>query len=118
MGQKDLTEKILMDHNDVFADIINGLVFEGKQVIKPNDLCEAGVHSQFKADDSVYHELERDVAKQWVEGGVNILICGLENQTKIDWLRWSELQKSAPETSEEINPCDVHCSLLWRYSLE
>lgn len=84
MGQKDLTEKILMDHNDVFADIINGLVFEGKQVIKPNDLCEAGVHSQFKADDSVYHELERDVAKQWVEGGVNILICGLENQTKIE----------------------------------
>lgn len=30
MGQKDLTEKILMDHNDVFADIINGLVFKGK----------------------------------------------------------------------------------------
>ena len=35
MGQKDLTEKILEDYNDVFADIINGLIFDGKQVITP-----------------------------------------------------------------------------------
>ena len=27
MGEKDITEKILEDYNDVFADIINGLVF-------------------------------------------------------------------------------------------
>ena len=26
MGEKDITEKILEDHNDVFADIINGLI--------------------------------------------------------------------------------------------
>ena len=25
MGQKDITEKVLEDYNDVFADIINGL---------------------------------------------------------------------------------------------
>ena len=30
MGEKDLTEKILEDYNDVFADIMNALVFEGK----------------------------------------------------------------------------------------
>lgn len=29
MGEKDITEKILEDHNDVFADIINALVFAG-----------------------------------------------------------------------------------------
>ena len=27
MGQKDITEKLLEDYNDVFADIINGLIF-------------------------------------------------------------------------------------------
>ena len=27
MGQTDITEKILEDYNDVFADIINGLIF-------------------------------------------------------------------------------------------
>ena len=26
MGEKDITEKILEDHNDVFADIINLLI--------------------------------------------------------------------------------------------
>ena len=34
MGEKDITEKILEDHNDVFADIINGLVFAGEQKIQ------------------------------------------------------------------------------------
>ena len=30
MGEKDLTEKILEDYNDIFADIVNVLVFKGK----------------------------------------------------------------------------------------
>ena len=34
MGIKDLTEKILEDYNDIFADIVNVLVFKGKQRIK------------------------------------------------------------------------------------
>ena len=54
MGQKDLTEKILEDYNDVFADIINGLIFDGKQVITPQSLDHASVHSQYKADDTKY----------------------------------------------------------------
>ena len=29
MGEKDITEKILADYNDVFADIMNGLLFAG-----------------------------------------------------------------------------------------
>ena len=33
MGIKDLTEKILEDYNDIFADIVNVLVFKGKQRI-------------------------------------------------------------------------------------
>lgn len=28
MGQTDITEKILEDYNDVFADIINGLILK------------------------------------------------------------------------------------------
>lgn len=27
MGQKDITEKLLEDYNDVFADIVNVLLF-------------------------------------------------------------------------------------------
>lgn len=35
MGEKDITEKILADYNDVFADIMNGLLFAGEQRILP-----------------------------------------------------------------------------------
>lgn len=48
MGIKDLTEKILEDYNDIFADIVNVLVFKGKQRIKPETLVNTGVHSQYK----------------------------------------------------------------------
>ena len=51
MGEKDLSEKILEDYNDVFADIINGLIFKGEQRVKPEELSNGNVHSQYKADD-------------------------------------------------------------------
>jgi hypothetical protein len=38
MSGKDISEKILFAFNDVFADIVNGLLFEGKQVISADDL--------------------------------------------------------------------------------
>ena len=58
MGQKDITEKLLEDYNDVFADIINGLIFKGEQRILPESLENAKVHSQYKAEDGKVHELE------------------------------------------------------------
>ena len=67
MGQKDITEKLLEDYNDVFADIINGLIFKGEQRVKPEELSNDNVHSQYKADDGKLHELERDAAKHWKE---------------------------------------------------
>ena len=84
MGEKDLTEKILEDYNDVFADIINALVFEGKDVVHPDSLRNSSVHSQYKASDQKFHELERDVAKYWMDGNVQIALCGMENQTKVE----------------------------------
>lgn len=38
MGEKDITEKMLADHNDVFADIINVLLFNGKRIVNENEL--------------------------------------------------------------------------------
>ena len=73
MGIKDLTEKILEDYNDIFADIVNVLVFKGKQRIKPETLVNTGVHSQYKNDKTgVLHEQERDVAKYWMNGKVQM----------------------------------------------
>ena len=72
MGEKDITEKILEDHNDVFADIINGLLFDGVQEIKPEALENTTVHAQYKAEDGKVHELERDIAKYWKEEKVEL----------------------------------------------
>ena len=54
MGQKDITEKLLEDYNDVFADIINGLIFNGEQRILPESLENTQVHSQYKAEDGKF----------------------------------------------------------------
>ena len=89
MAEKDLTEKILEDYNDVFADIINVLLFNGEQRIKPNSLKAASPHSQYRNDESKIREMERDVIKNWTDDdncNINIAVCGIENQTKIEKL--------------------------------
>lgn len=83
MGQKDITEKILEDYNDVFADLINGLIFKGERRILPESLENTQVHSQYKAEDRKVHELERDVIKYWKDKEVELAICGIENQSNV-----------------------------------
>ena len=83
MAEKDLTEKTLESYNDVFADIVNVLLFKGKKVIKPESLKDAGSLSTYKIDGKL-HEQERDVAKYCTEGNICITFYGLENQTKPD----------------------------------
>lgn len=49
MGQKDLREKLLEDHEDVFSDIFNGLLF-GRNVIKQQYLKSGSTESVYKAE--------------------------------------------------------------------
>ena len=82
MAEKDLSEKILLSYDDVFADIVNGLLFKGDERIKPKSLKDKIVHSQYKASDDKLHEEERDVFKVWEDCGIEIALCGLENQSQ------------------------------------
>lgn len=50
MADKDIAEKILESYNDVFADIINVFVFNGRQVVKSESLRDALLTSQYKMD--------------------------------------------------------------------
>lgn len=84
MGAKDIVEKHLEEYDDVFADIVNVLLFNGKQLVKENELENGLTKSQYKADLSEIHEQERDVAKFWKNGLIKIAIYGFENQTQID----------------------------------
>lgn len=84
MGEKDMAEKLLEDYPDVFADIVNVLLFDGKQEVRSEELAESGLRSQFKADSGRMHEEERDVAKYWMKNGRIAALIGLENQTEAD----------------------------------
>ena len=83
MGEKDKVEKTLEAYNDVFADIVNVLLFNGADEVKEDDLIDDTVHSIFKTDGKIRSQ-ERDVAKFWKNCNVRIALYGFENQTKID----------------------------------
>ncbi|MDO4961811.1 MAG: Rpn family recombination-promoting nuclease/putative transposase [Eubacteriales bacterium] len=91
---KDITEKTLEDYNDVFADIVNVLLFGGRAVVREDELTAEKQRSIYKADGKL-HEQERDVSKFWnrtvteADGtlalcNVRIALLGLENQTAPD----------------------------------
>lgn len=83
MAEKDITEKILADYNDVFADIMNGFLFYGEQVVSPDDLETTKDKSQYKADGGI-HEQERDVSKLLKKDHMTVVMTGFEHQTEAE----------------------------------
>ena len=83
MKDKDIAEKILEDYPDVFADIVNGFLFNGNEVVKPEELEDMQLRSAYRAEQKL-HEMERDVAKRWKKNGIRIACVGFENQTAPD----------------------------------
>ena len=81
MQEKDITQKMLERHNDVFSDIVNVLLFGGKKVVAEEALFDAVTDSALKIDGRVRFQ-DRDVAKYWKDSQINIALFGLENQTK------------------------------------
>ena len=83
MGEKDITEKLFEEFPDVFADIVNGLLFNGRTVVRSNQLEAMKTLSAYKADGKIRPE-DRDVAKRWKKSGIRIACIGFENQTEPD----------------------------------
>ncbi|MBR5970387.1 MAG: Rpn family recombination-promoting nuclease/putative transposase [Lachnospiraceae bacterium] len=83
MGKKDLTKKSLEERNDVFADIVNVLLFNGRRLVREKDLEEANPVSNYNAHGKI-RDQARDVAKFWKNHEVRIALVGLENQSEED----------------------------------
>ena len=83
MSERDITEKHLEAYNDVFADIVNVLLFNGQRRVHPDDLRDTKARTLYKADGKL-REQERDVSKLWVSEGIVISLIGFENQTVAD----------------------------------
>ena len=80
MGEKDILEKKLLMFNDVFADFVNGIMFDGKDVVKEGELVDLSGWSHYKGDDSKHRFQDRDVVKLWKKENVVISLIGIENQ--------------------------------------
>ena len=85
MAEKDRTAKNLEAYNNVFADIVNGFLFDGRKVISEDDLIPAENESFFKADGNIRSQ-ERDISKFWMNTNIKIALIGYENQSDIDKL--------------------------------
>ena len=83
MGAKDLTQKELAEYEDIFADVVNVLLLNGKRLIKPEELKPAKRDSLYKDENMKLRMQERDIAKFWEKGGIRLAFIGLEDQTKV-----------------------------------
>ena len=83
MAEKDIAEKILLSYEDVFADIVNALLFKGERIIQMEDLVDQAPRAAYKADGKV-REMERDVAKRWLKKDIRIACIGFENESNAD----------------------------------
>lgn len=85
MQEKDISQKMLEQFNDVFSDIVNVLLFNGENVVDENSLLDTPTTGMLKIDGRV-HSQDRDVAKYWQHSCINIALFGFENQTVPDKL--------------------------------
>lgn len=93
MSKKDTITKDYMRDNAVFADLFNFMLYDGEQVIKPEDLTEMDTTSiaLLYGDDSskpTSVQNYRDLAKRVVvktDGEMTYLILGIENQSEIHY---------------------------------
>jgi len=79
--EKDITQKALEMYNDVFADIINVLLFNGENVVTEDSLTDVLQESILKIDGGIRAQY-RDIAKYWYNSKIKLSMFGLENQTK------------------------------------
>ncbi len=85
MGQPDLSTNSLISHPDVFADIINAFVYEGKQVLAKEHLKPFYTNAGAAKEEGALKGLYRDVCMEDLRGGVRYVIWGIENQYVDDY---------------------------------
>jgi len=82
MGAKDNAQKDFFDDNKRFADLYNGIMFQGKPIIKAVELEEADPNIVYWAEKK-HAEIIPDKVKKW--RGAHLAILTLENQSKVDY---------------------------------
>lgn len=90
MGKPDVAVKNWLSHKERFADLFNGYVFGGRQVISPDDLTVMNVESAIIARDKsdkrrdVAVQRFRDIVMLWKNSAV-LMVLACESQDKVHY---------------------------------
>lgn len=84
MGEKDHTQKMLIGCRDVFAELINGLVYSGEKVVNEADLLAGPTESLYIGTDKQTHQQFRDCSMYELHNGEIHALYNLENQSTIN----------------------------------
>ena len=84
MGEKDHTQKMLIGCRDVFAELINVLVYSGEKVVDEADLLAGPTESLYIGTDKQTHQQFRDCSMYELHNGEIHALYNLENQSTIN----------------------------------
>ena len=113
--EKDFKSNVFFSDNERFADIINGIGFDGVSLVRGKDLQELdttvhlGRRKNLNEEEEEQHTYHRDLMRK-TPFGVNFAIIGIENQEEIDYampLRimgydFGEYEKQAAQIKKEV----------------
>ena len=86
MGKKDEYQFDYLDDDRRFADQVNGALFHGKQVVRPDELEPVDAQSVFLGKEAGVAQNVKTVAdKTRMCRGVKIHILAIENQNYVDY---------------------------------
>ena len=113
MGQADLYQSDFYEDKGRFADVFNGVIFEGKEIMKPEELeMDDSVMVSIRSEDS-RKKVICDKIRKWKGKYVSVMV--LENQTYVDYrmvLRIMEAEvigydKQRKETNRENHEAEI-----------
>ena len=105
--EKDFSKKNCLADNERYADLINGLLLEGEQQVKAEDLQDmdtqrVGLLAWLGKHRGNYRLLYRDLVRK-AAIGVNFLVVGVENQELVHyWMPVRDMSYDAAEYDRQV----------------
>lgn len=84
MGKKDITLKDYFADRNRYADLLNGSLFNGQQIIKSEELQDTDT-VQSKSDNHAILERINDIAMKQTNNGNTFAVWFIANQEKVDY---------------------------------
>ena len=84
MKKQDKAEKMFVACADVFVELVNVLVYEGKEILTEEAMLPGPTESIYEGNDGEAHNQFRDYSMYEMTGGKVHALYNLENQSSVD----------------------------------